>query len=1108
MKKEHSAVKIAVEEWSIPTYAFVEAEEMPMFAETAGHQGTTGNPYPARVTSHVDGEHRADKNWTVVTLENDYIRLAVIPALGGRIFEAYDKTTGYDFLYRQHVIKPALIGAYGAWMSGGMEFNWPYHHRPSTMMPVDFCTQTLADGSAVVWLSEHSPCDRTKGMVGVVLRPDSSYFETRVTVTNRTPHRQNFLWWENAAVAVHEDYKLVFPPDVTWVHHHYDRSHTTYPLAAGQYGADNITQPKDISRHGNSPLATSYFAAPSRYDFFGGYDFRKNCGVLHIADHHLSPGKKMFTWGYGRNAENWEAKLTDADGAYAELMAGSYTNDQPDFTWLAPYETKCFSQYWYPTAGLGAASCATLDAAVAIDRQAQAVRVNVTAVHERCRLTVCGADGRVLLDAEAAVSPSRVWALPFEAPAEEKLTVRVLAGETPVLVYTEEDHDIIHIPADNPGIPLPDALHTPCELVETGRHVDQYRDPLYKPDLYYTEALRREPDFLPALKALGEYYTRSLRYEEALACLDRAWAVECRCNQNPEDGSVNYLRGLCLCGLGRQQEAYDAFARAAWSANVIACAAVKLAELDGCRGDFAAMYHHAMLACEKEHRHPTARVYAALALWKGADACPRHTYYGAARPLPTGTEAVRSAAALCRSALELDPLNRLAGFALALITGKGKTAFFRSLQSDPAQTALDIAFDLLNAGFVQETSALLRGVLPYAADKAMLRYTLAHCCELLGDADAASRQRAAAKQARIVTFFPIRAGEAAVLKAALQADDRDGFAAYLLGCLRYHCRSYAEAAALWERAIRCLPDFYIPYRNLALAYFNHLDRAAEALPLLRRAVELHSGDATLLGETETVMRKLGASGEENARFLERYKPAESTDQMQLTLARTCNAAGRFDRAEELMRAHVFSPGEGAELATAEPYMYACFARGRLAMQEKRYEDALAFFRAAQTMPANLNVGFWNESVMIPYRYFEAAALRALGQDTAAQEIIRQLAGMKDVGMWNMGGEFVYYYALAVRLGGDDMRARSIMRKAILGWEQELAAGCTYHKTGGSLYNCFVGNGRTNRMAELYAMLGYGDLFNGDNAAAKEKFRRALACDPTPKAAFELSLLEM
>lgn len=1095
MKNVFSPVDVAVEEWSIPTYPIPEAEEMPMFAETSNHQGTTGNPYPMRVVSEADGEHRSEQKWTVVRIENEFIRLAILPALGGRIFEAYDKVTGYDFLYRQHVIKPALIGAYGSWISGGIEFNWPFHHRPSTVMPVDYEVQKETDGSVIVWLSEHAPSDRTKGMVGIVLKPGSSYFETRVAVTNRTPHKHNFLWWENAAVAVHEDYRLVFPPDVTWVHHHNDAGHTTFPIAQGQYGADNIKEPKDISWHKNSKLATSYFAAPSKYDFFGGYDYRKNCGVLHIANHHISPGKKMFTWGYGSNADNWEKKLTDADGQYAELMAGSYTDDQPDFTWLAPYETKTFSQFWYPTQGIGYTSYANLDAAAAFDREGNTVRFNVTTPREAVRITVSGADGRVLLSETADMTPSVVTSFALDYPADEKLTVQLVSEEGKVLLsHTEETPDYIHIPADNKGTPLPDKLTTPCELVTAGQHIDQYRNPLYKPDLYYLEALRRDSNYLPAIKALGEYYTRISRFDEALDYLDRAWKLECRYNQNPEDGSVGYLRGVCLRNLGRMDEAYDALYRAAWSNNVISPAMTAIAAIDGKRGDWNAMYNHAMAAVEKERRHPLAIPYASLALWKMGD--------------------TRRAAELCRSALALDPLNHLARYALVTTTGKGRKAFLESLHSNPAQTALDIGYDLWNAGFAKECEALIRGVLTLAPKNAMLHYTLAALCDELGDAKGAVRQRTLAGKEWIVDVFPFRPEEIIVLRAALAANEKDGFAAYLLGCILYNAQRYEDAASLWEDAIRYLPAFYIPYRNLALAYFNHLDREADALPLMRRAVELHSSsngtcqDATLLTETATVMQKLGTSGGENAVFLDTHKPAVVTDQIQLTIARAYNAAGQFDRAEETMRSHIFSPGEGAEFATAEPYMYACFARGRRAMKEGRYKDALADFHASQKMPENLNVGFWNESVMMPYLYYEAAALKALGQTEESEKIIARLAGMKDVGMWNMGGEFVYYYAMSVRLGGEEMRAQKIMRDAILAWERELAEGCTYHRVVGGLYNCFVGNGTTNRLAALYGMLGYGKLYNGDKEGAAALFRKSLALSPSAKIAFELELLEL
>lgn len=1087
MKKMNIPVEITVEEWFIPTYPSPTEEEMPMFAETRNHQGTTGNPYPARIVSKVDREHRAERPYTVIRLENEYIRLAVIPELGGRVFEAYDKTTGYDFLYRQHVIKPALIGAYGSWISGGIEFNWPYHHRPSTLMPVDYTVEQEDDGTAIVWLSEHEPVDRTKGMVGIVLKPGTSYFETRVAISNRTPHKHSFLWWENAAVAVHEDYRLVFPPDVTWVHHHYDAGHTTYPIASGQYGADNIETPKDISWHKNSRLATSYFAAPSKYDFFGGYDYAKDCGVLHIANHHISPGKKMFTWGYGSNAENWEDKLTDADGPYAELMAGSYTDDQPDFSWLAPYETKTFSQFWYPTQGIGYTSYATLDAAVALDRDAKQIRLNVTAPREGAVLTVYGADGRLLLSETFDLTPSAVCKLDFAYPSDEKLSVRLTDGSGSLLLsYKEETPDTVHIPKDNKGIPLPDALTTPMELVVTGQHIDQYRDPKYKPDLYYKEALKRDPHFLPALKALGEYYCRVCRYDEALICLDQAYAIENIYNQNPEDGSVNYYRGLCYFQLGHLDLAYDLLYKASWSQNVISQSMTLLAAIDGRRGDYGVMQQHAITAMEKEWRHPLAIPYAALALWKSG--------------------AKQRAVELIHHALDMDPLNQLARYVLCCITSRGHKAFTGSLFSNPAQTALDIGYDLLNAGFIQETVALLQGVLTRMPDAAMLRYTLAYCYDLQDEPVRAARQRKLAAKEWIVDRFPQRAEEIRVLKAALDQNPKDGYAAYLLGCILYDKRLYTDAARLWEDAIRYVPKFYIPYRNLALAYFNHLDRAADALPLMQKAIALHPQDETLLSEIAVVMDFLGTPGNERAAFLTANRPEAVSDPIQLNIAWAYNAASDYDAAEATMRSHNFYPGEGAEFITAEPYMFACFARGRIAYNEGRYEDALRDFRASQRMPENLHVGFWNESVTIPYRYYEAAALKALGRTEEANAIVTALAAMKDTGMWNMGGEFLYYSAMSIRLAGDEMRAQRILRDAILAWEQELAAGCQYYKPIVGNFDCFIGDGPSGRRAALLGMLGYGALYNGDIAEARRLFTESLQLRPSTKIALELQLI--
>ena len=113
---------------TIPTYGVAEADPNPWFYVDRTYQGAQGRVYPYPMSDVLTNE-RADKTWKAVYLENDYIEICVLPEIGGRIFSAMDKTNGYDFFYRQSVIKPSLIGMLGAWISGGVEWNFPHHHR-------------------------------------------------------------------------------------------------------------------------------------------------------------------------------------------------------------------------------------------------------------------------------------------------------------------------------------------------------------------------------------------------------------------------------------------------------------------------------------------------------------------------------------------------------------------------------------------------------------------------------------------------------------------------------------------------------------------------------------------------------------------------------------------------------------------------------------------------------------------------------------------------------------------------------------------------------------------------------------------------------------------
>ena len=112
MEKLFASVR--VDSLVLPTYLEPEAEEMPMFAENRVHQRTSGNPYPNKIVSAVDRVNRVDKEYIAVHLENKYVHVVILPELGGRVYSATDKSTGYDFFYKQHVIKPALIGVLGS----------------------------------------------------------------------------------------------------------------------------------------------------------------------------------------------------------------------------------------------------------------------------------------------------------------------------------------------------------------------------------------------------------------------------------------------------------------------------------------------------------------------------------------------------------------------------------------------------------------------------------------------------------------------------------------------------------------------------------------------------------------------------------------------------------------------------------------------------------------------------------------------------------------------------------------------------------------------------------------------------------------------------------
>ena len=204
----------------------------------------------------------------------------------------------------------------------------------------------------------------TKGMAQITLYPGRAYIEIGRSWYNPTDFPQTFLWWANPAVPVNDHTFSVFPPDVTAVMDHGKRAVSSFPIATGEYYKYDYSAGVDISRYKNVKVPTSYMAAHSDFDFVGNYDEGVGAGLLHVADHHISPGKKQWTWGNGDFGRTWDRNLTDEDGPYIELMTGVFTDNQPDFTWLKPQEEKTFYQYFMPYKGVGRVGNATKEAVI------------------------------------------------------------------------------------------------------------------------------------------------------------------------------------------------------------------------------------------------------------------------------------------------------------------------------------------------------------------------------------------------------------------------------------------------------------------------------------------------------------------------------------------------------------------------------------------------------------------------------------------------------------------------------------------------------------------------------------------------------------------------
>jgi len=1070
----------------IPTYKSGPPEPNPMFYFGRDSQGAEGRIYPYPLYDNLTNV-RGEQSYHLIYLENEYIKVDIAPEIGGKLFSAVDKSDNYDFVYHQHVIKPALIGLIGAWISGGIEWNIPHHHRASTFLPVQYRTESNADGSKTVWVGELEPRQRMAWAVGYTLRPGSSVLECSVRIINRTPLPNSMLCFANLAVNANENYQIIFPPDTQWVTYHFKRDFAAWPVASGLYNGNDFGAGTDVSWYKNHQNANSMFAWNYTDDFYAGYDHGKNAGTMSIADHHIVPGKKFWTWGNGPRGRMWDNILTDTDGPYIELMVGAYSDNQPDYSWLQPFEERSFQMNWYPFRDIGGVKNANLEAAVNLEVTNGLAKFGFCTTKEFPRATVrLMAGDKIVLEEKISINPAKPYTNQIVVPAgvdEHDVRASLSIGDRELVAYSP----VRLIPMPRPAIvtppPAPDTFTNDEELYLAGLRIDQFHDPAHDPDPYWDEVLKRDPGDSAANTGLGLLDLRNAKFASAEQHFRKALERLTAKYTTPKNAEPLYCLGVALAAQGKTDEAFDTFYKAAWSQEWKSPSYFSLAEIASARGDFVASLNYANSSLDANTLNVRAYGLKIAAL--------RHL------------GRVKEAQETLEFAIQkTDPLDvRLMTEQWFLTRDKSVASqLFKTLNAFPA-TAQEIAAEYSDAGLWSDGAEVLVQSVADAPDKSkispMVYYYLGDFADKLGDTTKAAgyRQQAMAQSPEYV--FPFQSEAIGMLRRAMTANPSDARAPYYLGNLVFDWQP-DEAVALWEISAALDPNFPIVWRNLAQPWSHKDDNVsrAKAIAYLEKAVALPNPYPDHFAELDSLYQAAGAPVEKRLTLLEQHQSVVvQKDEGLAALIGLKTFAGKPDEAIALLEGRTFSLWEGGtRFNTGEAWADAHLVRGLQRFNAKQFSDALADFEAALKPPANLRAEQPGGTLQSELAYWIGCANEALGNSDQARQswITATVTNVPATGN-RRGNQLAarasrYFQALAFQKLGQNDKAEPIFQELV-------DAGTAALNSNGDDTPSFSPQPANLRTANAHYLAGLGYAGLGENEKARAEFSAALAAAP-------------
>lgn len=1002
-----SEVLLKEESIVMPTYPVAPSEKAPIFFRNEAYQGASRHHYPLKLNDQYTHE-RIDKPWNFVILGNEFVEVGILPEIGGKLYYATDKANNYNYIYKNNVVKPANIGMTGAWVSGGIEWCVLHHHRASSFLPVNYTTTMNDDGSKTVWIGEHEPRHGMRWTIGVTLFPDRSYFKVQGRIFNATPFTHTFLNWANVAAHANENYQTIFPPSAQVVTFHSKTDFARWPVSREIFRGADFTGGVDISWWKNVKESNSFFVHDLREDFMGGYDHGKDAGTVHIGDHNIVKGAKLWEWGSGPRGQATEAVLTENDGPYVEIMVGAYSDNQPDYSWIRPYEIKEWEQYWYPVKGIKGFKNANLNGAVNLEKGEKSdvfLGYYSTRKIDKAKVILKNKND-VVFEKEISISPDN----PFSetVPLKGSFDVESLYTE-----LTDEDRKILIsyqpvVPEEVQGLPEPWKGYTPPgeletveELYLTGRRVEQFYAPQNDPMDWYMEALKRDPGDIRSNTAVGNIYLKNGDYRNARNYFGRAIARLTKDYTRPENCEPLYLQGLTLRALGLFDEARDTLYRATWDYAYHSPAYFQLAQLSSSAGDYEKALSEVNQSLSTNSKDNRAVALKAALLRKSGK--PDEALL-AIRPILTD-----------------DPLDfRMKNEYYLLLKEQGDqqkaNEELLSIAKEMRQfddNYLELAVSYLNDGLLEEAEDIL---LRYTGENPFFDYYLGYIHDRQGKTEDASRYFSKAAEYPVDYTFPYRLESVEVLKRAIDYNPDDGKAHYFLGNILYE-KQPAVAMEYWNKASGLAPDLSIIHRNLGWGYYYFYNDMEQSIVHYEKAVSINKNEPIYYSELDALYVQNNTPVETRLKLFEGNEEiVKNRDDAFIRLIDVLTLAGKPEQAVKLLDGIQFSYREGTS-NVRDLVINAQLMTGLMHFNDGEYEKALKYFLKSQIQEEEAgSARLGNRDIQV--NYYVAQAYMALDRHDEAEKHYRK-AILLPSGRVNI---MDYYKGLSYRALGDEENA--------------------------------------------------------------------------------------